>query len=145
MGHTHSSILVHVVFTTKGRRNLIAKALRQRLHRYMGGVARAEFGRALKIGGTDNHVHGLLSLSPSVSVAEAMRKWKSLSSRWVHETFPAQADFAWQTGAGALPPVGHVTGRGGPSPPEPFPIPVVQGPLGLRTGRRQPKAKLRPG
>ena len=68
----------------------------------MSGVARNEFGRALRIGGTENHLHGLLSLSTAVSAAEAMRKWKSLSSGWVHKTFPSASDFGWQAGYGVF-------------------------------------------
>ena len=102
MGHTYSSLLVHVVFSTKDRRPVIHDSFRQRLYEYMGGIARGEFGRALVVGGTENHVHALLSFGTTVSVAEAMRKWKSLSSGWVHETFPAEADFAWQEGYGAF-------------------------------------------
>ena len=102
MGHTYCSLLVHVVFSTKERQRFIHEPLRPRLHAYMGGIARAEFGRALCIGGTEDHVHGLLSLNTSVSAAEAMRKWKSLSSGWVHDTFPESAAFAWQEGYGVF-------------------------------------------
>ena len=35
-------------------------------------------------------------------MAEAVRKWKSISSKWVHETFPEDQDFAWQSGYGAF-------------------------------------------
>jgi len=100
MGHTYSNLLVHAVFSTKDRRPAIHDSFRARLYEYMGGIARNEFGRALGIGGTDNHVHALLSLNTTVSAAEAMRKWKSLSSGWIHETFPASASFAWQEGYG---------------------------------------------
>jgi len=102
MGHTYSNLLFHTVFSTHERRPLIHDALRDRLHQYMSGIARAEFGGALSIGGTDNHVHGLIVLPADIAIAEAMRKWKSLSSKWVHDTFPAKADFAWQEGYGAF-------------------------------------------
>jgi REP element-mobilizing transposase RayT len=102
MGHTYSRILLHVIFSTAGRRNLIAEDYRKRLYEYMAGIARSEFGRALCIGGTANHIHGLLSLNPVHSASEAMRKWKCLSSRWLHETFPAMEGFAWQEGYGAF-------------------------------------------
>ena len=60
MGHTYANILVHVIFSTKSRARLIDADLRPRLYEYLGGVARHEFGRALDIGGTEDHVHGLL-------------------------------------------------------------------------------------
>jgi len=31
-----------------------------------------------------------------------MRGWKALSSKWVHETFPDEADFGWQEGYAAF-------------------------------------------
>ncbi len=102
MGHTYSRLLVHTVFSTKERRPTIHDTFRQRLYDYLGGIARNEFGRSLVVGGTADHIHGLLSFNTAVSVAEAMRKWKSLSSRWVHETFPDAAAFAWQEGYGAF-------------------------------------------
>jgi REP element-mobilizing transposase RayT len=65
-------------------------------------VARQEFGRALAIGGTSNHLHGLILLRPDISVSEAMQKWKSLSSGWVHKAFRGDSDFAWQAGYAAF-------------------------------------------
>jgi putative transposase len=102
MGHTFSNLLVHTIFSTKDRLPTIRERFRPRLYEYMSGIARAEFGRALCIGGTPNHVHGLIVLATDVSVAEAVRKWKSLSSKWVHETFTDTRDFAWQSGYGAF-------------------------------------------
>jgi putative transposase len=81
---------------------LIVPALRPRLYEYMVGVAKHEFGRAVEIGGTLNHVHGLLSLRTDVSLAEAMRKWKSLASGWVHKTFPNHQALVWQVGYAAF-------------------------------------------
>lgn len=77
-------------------------SFRPRLFEYLSGIARNEFRGALAVGGTDNHVHGLLVLAPDTGVAEAMRGWKALSSKWVHETFPNEADFSWQEGYGAF-------------------------------------------
>lgn len=102
MGHTYANILLHVIFSTKDRQPTIAPSFRQRLYEYMAGIAREEFGRALTIGGTENHVHGLLSIGTSISVGEVMSKWKSLSSGWLHKTFPGAARFAWQAGYGAF-------------------------------------------
>ena len=68
----------------------------------MAGIARKAFGRILEIGGTADHVHALVSIRTGVSVAEAIRKLKSLSSGWVHATFPDEAAFGWQAGYGAF-------------------------------------------
>jgi REP element-mobilizing transposase RayT len=102
MGHTYANLVFHTVFSTKQRRPLIHDSLRDRLHQYMSGVARGEFRGALAIGGTENHIHGLIVLPPALSVSDALGKWKTLSSKWVHETFPTEADFGWQEGYGAF-------------------------------------------
>ena len=93
---------MHVVFGTKERRPLILDAFRTRLYEYMAGIAREEFGHAVRIGGTDDHMHALMKLRTDVSVAEAVRKWKSLSSGWLHKTVPEARAFAWQSGYGAF-------------------------------------------
>jgi putative transposase len=102
VGHTYSNLLLHVVFATKERRPIIHDSLRLRLYEYLSGIARNEFGKAIAIGGTGNHVHGLLVVGTNWSTAKAMQKWKGLSSKWVHETFPGEHDFAWQDGYGAF-------------------------------------------
>jgi len=102
MGHTFSDILIHVIFSTKDRQPIVLATFQQRLYEYLAGIARHEFGHALRIGGTENHLHGLIRLRTDVSIAEAMRKWKSLSTSWIHDTFPDGRGFAWQTGYGAF-------------------------------------------
>ena len=56
----------------------------------------------MAVGGVEDHVHILLSLPATMAVAKAVRLLKSGSSLWVHQTFPAQRDFAWQEGYGAF-------------------------------------------
>jgi REP element-mobilizing transposase RayT len=58
--------------------------------------------KALAIGGTEDHMHILLSLPATLPVAKAIQLIKGGSSKWVHETFPSHKDFAWQEGYGAF-------------------------------------------
>jgi putative transposase len=102
MGHTYSNLLAHAICSTKNRAALITPDLRPRLYEYLASVAKHEFGRAIEMSGTSDHLHGLLSIPTDLSLAEAMRKWKSLSSGWVHKTFPEHRAFAWQSGYAAF-------------------------------------------
>ena len=52
--------------------------------------------------GAADHVHLLLSLPGTVSVAKAVQLLKSGSSKWLHENFPKLKSFAWQVGYGAF-------------------------------------------
>jgi putative transposase len=101
MPHTYCSALFHCVFSTKDRRKLIAPELQTPLWAYMGGIARAHKMKALTIGGTEDHVHLLLSLPSSKAIAKAMNEIKSGSSKWIHESHQLPK-FAWQEGYGAF-------------------------------------------
>ena len=101
MSHTYCCSLFHCVFSTKERRKTILSEIQPRLWAYMGGVAREHQMKALGIGGMEDHVHILLSLPSSVSIASAMRDIKSASSLWMHQTC-ALDDFEWQDGYGAF-------------------------------------------
>ena len=62
-------------------------------------VARNRHYESFAIGGTENHVHALLSLPGHVPVAEAAQKLKANSSRWLRED---RAWTGWQEGYGAF-------------------------------------------
>jgi REP element-mobilizing transposase RayT len=100
--HSFTSCHLHVVFSTKERRRLITLDLQQRLWPYLGGIARENKIKALCVGGVEDHVHILLSLPSTVAISKAVQLLKGNSSKWIHETFPAQHGFAWQEGYGAF-------------------------------------------
>jgi REP element-mobilizing transposase RayT len=93
---------MHCVFSTRQRRKTIDPDLQQRLWPFIGGVARENSMKALAIGGTEDHIHILLSLPATISIAKAMQLIKGGSSKWIHETFQSHEDFAWQEGYGAF-------------------------------------------
>src|SRR5262245_58016996 len=92
----------HCVFSTKDRRPLITAELRERLWPYLGGIARENDVKAVSIGGHTDHVHLLLSLPATMPIAKAMQLIKGGSSKWVHDSFPDQRLFAWQSKYGAF-------------------------------------------
>jgi putative transposase len=98
MPGTYSQLLLHVVFSTKSRNPWIATEVAQRLYPYIGGIIRAEKGVLYDIGGVEDHIHMYLRWRPDGSVSDLMRTVKSRSSKWVHDTFPALREFAWQEG-----------------------------------------------
>ena len=100
--HSFTSCLMHCVWATKERRPLIKPELQSRLWPYLGGIARENGITALSIGGVEDHVHLLLSLPATMPIAKGMQLIKGGSSKWVHDTFPDQRLFAWQTEYGAF-------------------------------------------
>ncbi len=102
MPGTYSQLLLHVVFSTKGRTPWISSEVAERLYPYIGGIVRAEKGVLYDIGGVEDHVHLYLRWRPDGSISDLMRAVKARSSRWVHETFPNRTAFAWQEGYGVF-------------------------------------------
>ena len=100
MAHTYVSGLIHCVFSTKLRRNLIKLEIQPDLWSFIGGIARKNKCKALAVGGTENHVHVLLSLSADMPLSKTMQLIKGASSRWMNET--QMRNFAWQEGYGAF-------------------------------------------
>jgi putative transposase len=100
MSHTYISNLIHCVFSTKNRRDLIAEEIQPQLWAFIGGIARKNSFKALIVGGIANHVHVLLSLPAVLPLSKAMQLIKGASSHWMNENHTR--DFAWQEGYGAF-------------------------------------------
>jgi putative transposase len=99
MAHRYPNILIHCVFSTKERRDLIPQHLLPKLWKYFAGIGRNHRIPVLASGGTLNHSHLLLALPPDIPVAKAIQVLKANSSRWLGEH---GIDFAWQEGYGAF-------------------------------------------
>jgi REP element-mobilizing transposase RayT len=97
MPHTLSRNLVHCVFSTKARWALIREP--EALWKRLGVIARSKNIALVTAGGTTNHVHLLLALSPTMTLAKTLQDLKAHSSRWMKEDVPV---FAWQEGYGAF-------------------------------------------
>ncbi len=102
MPQSFGSIQVHLVFSTKNREPWIAPAIAERLYDYLGGTLRGNNCSSIAIGGIADHIHLLVSMSREFSASQLIRVLKSNSSRWIHDTFPTMAGFAWQSGYGAF-------------------------------------------
>lgn len=99
MAHSYSRNHIHLVFSTKERRNTISKELQPRLWAYIAGICKDYEMIAVTIGGTENHVHILFHLSPKLALAKAVQLLKGNSSKWIGEH---GIEFAWQEGYGAF-------------------------------------------
>jgi len=99
MAHRYPNILVHCVFSTKERWDLIPAELLPKLWKYFAGIGRNHGIAVLAAGGISNHSHLLIVLPPDMAVAKAVQVLKANSSRWIHEH---GLEFAWQEGYGAF-------------------------------------------
>jgi putative transposase len=97
-----SSIVIHLVFSTKNREAWLRNGIKAEMHAYLGGVLRELNCPSIIVGGTADHVHLLFRLARTASMAEVVEEVKKRSSKWLKTKGPQFQDFHWQTGYGAF-------------------------------------------
>jgi REP element-mobilizing transposase RayT len=95
-------VVVHLVFSTKGRKAVLHDSLRPDLYAYLATIARNAGCECYRVGGVADHVHLAIRLSRTANIAKLVAELKSASSKWLKMQSPALAKFAWQRGYGAF-------------------------------------------
>ncbi len=101
MSQSLSKILLHLVFSTRYRQNLIPTEALQDVHAYIAGLLRGLGSEAYRVGGTEDHVHIACTLPRTMTTSQLVQEVKASSSKWVKER-TGQAAFSWQSGYGAF-------------------------------------------
>lgn len=99
---TYAHILYHVIFTTKHRARQLGKAKRSELYNFMWDHLKSKQCKLHRIGGTDDHVHLLLSLHPAVALASLVHELKVLSETWILSHYIYKPFDGWQDGYAAF-------------------------------------------
>ena len=99
---SYVNLFYHIVFSTKDRRPWLTGQTLERTCQYMGGIARQHKSQILLGGGMPDHIHLAAIVSPTLAIAEFLKKVKACSSGWIHETFAELAGFSWQDGYAAF-------------------------------------------
>jgi len=102
MPQSLSSILIHLIFSTKNREPFITPDIEQELHPYMATIFRALKSPSLAIDGTRDHIHILLSLARVIAIADLLEEVKTETSKWIKTKGPEFRNFHWQKGYGAF-------------------------------------------
>ena len=98
MPASYAHLAVHIVFSTHNHKTWLKPEIRDAMHSYLAAIINRTGGKAIKVGGTQDHIHILCLLPKNLSPGEFMAKIKANSSKWIREKhFP---DFHWQDGYG---------------------------------------------
>ena len=92
-------ILVHIVFSTKNRTDLILPEREGPLYSYISGIVDGNNAKLIIANGTTNHSHFLVSLGRN-DVSELIGDMKRDSSLWGKKN--GIPDLYWQRGYGAF-------------------------------------------
>src|SRR5258706_1589919 len=102
MSQSLSSVLVHLVFSTKNREPFITPTIEPELHPYLATIFRELKSPSLAIDGISDHVHILFSLARVVTIADIVEEVKTNTSKWIKTKGREFRNFHWQRGYGAF-------------------------------------------
>lgn len=102
MAQSLSKIRVHIIFGTKNRNPCLNPTIRGELYPYTSTVLKNLDCPAITIGGVDDHIHILCTLSKNLSIAQLIEEVKKPTSRWLKSKGAGFHGFHWQNGYGAF-------------------------------------------
>ena len=102
MANTFTQVYIQIVFSVKGRQNLIQKSWREELYKYICGIVNGKEQKVYAIGGVADHIHILVSIKPNIAISDLVRDIKANSSKWINEKGYVLGKFQWQEGFGAF-------------------------------------------
>jgi len=102
MPQSLSKVLVHIVYSTKGRHPWLQnEEIRTQLYAYKAAILRDNVDTpTLNIGGVEDHVHAICLLSRKFAIKDVIEEAKTETTKWLKKQGSQYADFHWQAGYG---------------------------------------------
>jgi putative transposase len=101
MANTFTQVHLQFIFAPKFRASLIQSSWDSDLYRYITGIVQARH-KMITINGMPDHVHMLIGLRATQSIADLMQDVKAGSSKWINDNGYCIGRFEWQPGYGAF-------------------------------------------
>jgi len=99
----YSEINLHITWHVKESLPVITETIEDRLHRYLISYALQTKGVIVhQVGGTETHVHIVISIPPTVLISEWIGKLKGASSHHVNNELVNRKLLDWQPGYGVV-------------------------------------------
>jgi REP element-mobilizing transposase RayT len=103
MPQSLSKIIMHTVFSTKNRAPYLRDLdVREEMHSILGGKAKALNCNPIIVGGVEDHVHLLTTLSRNTEVSDFVKEVKRSATNWIKEKYDGYSEFHWQAGYGCF-------------------------------------------
>ncbi len=102
MANTYTQINMHVVFSVKGRENILSAKIRPDIFKYISGILSNIEQFPLAVNGYKDHVHLFFEMQPTKSLSDIVRVVKTNSSKWINENRFIAGKFSWQEGYGGF-------------------------------------------
>jgi len=102
-GKVYSEVFLHFVWRTKEDVPAITAATRPALYEFIRRrVATSDHLTLQAIGGTQDHIHLCIEVSPKVAPADVVKDLKGASSHHINHLVPRVGQLYWQQGYGVL-------------------------------------------
>ncbi len=96
------AIYVHLVWATWDRLPLITPAIERTLHRVIANEAQKMGCTLLALNSVPDHVHILVQMPSTITVAKLVKQLKGVSSYFINEVLKPESSFKWQGLYGAF-------------------------------------------
>ncbi len=80
---SYVQLLYHIVIRTKANQLVLSLEHSDELYRYIWGIVKNKKSVLYRINGTEDHVHILLSLHPTIALSDFMREMKAETSKTI--------------------------------------------------------------
>lgn len=99
---TYTQILYHIVFGTKDRKPTLLFENRENLYKYIRGILKNKKCVMYIANGTEDHIHILTHIHPTVSLSYVVKDIKLASTDWIKKNKIFKNFTGWQEGYGAF-------------------------------------------
>jgi putative transposase len=103
MPQSLAQVWLHVVFSTKERRPFLQdEAFQVEMFRMLSHHVKESGCVSLSVGGYVDHVHLLVGLSRTITIAKLLERIKTETSKWAKDKEGCSSGFSWQSGYGVF-------------------------------------------
>ena len=103
MPQSLSRLIVHIIFSTKGRQPFLAdQSLRTEMHAVLGALCSKLDSPVIRVGGVADHVHIACHLGRTRAISDLIKEIKRESSKWIKARRRPVPGFEWQSGYAAF-------------------------------------------
>jgi len=85
MANTYTQLYIQFVFAVQSRVGLIDASWEEELYMYATGIVRNNGHKMIAVNGMPDHLHLLVGLQTTQSIADLMRDVKGDSSEWINK------------------------------------------------------------
>jgi REP element-mobilizing transposase RayT len=100
--NSYRQILYHIVFCICKRENTLPVNHHEALYKYIWGIIKKRRCVLYRINGTENHIHILSDLHPSVALSDYIKEIKTATNKWMKESGCFPRFTSWAEGYCAL-------------------------------------------